>query len=241
MGLFSELRLVVDVTAEISNNVDVHCIVKHFDYRVEGSNRCSIIWVKFTDSSIGKILQTKLARLYKSGICRSWTPILEITRMFKVHINGTYQVKRKQFPLQLSAAKTIHKSQGSTLTNAGVHFGSRNNDHMHYVGLSRVTCLENLQILHLNEKKIAVSTAVINEMRRLREECKLQFCVENLLNDHSTASIVSFFNIRSLHRHIHDLRKDVSVLASDIIFVSESHLMASDDHESVFYNDLHCM
>lgn len=74
--------------------------------------------------------------------------------MFKVHINGTYQVKRKQFPLQLSAAKTIHKSQGSTLTNAGVHFGSRNNDHMHYVGLSRVTCLENLQILHLNEKKM---------------------------------------------------------------------------------------
>lgn len=79
-------------------------------------------------------------------------------------------------------------------------------------------------------------------MRRLREECKLQFCVENLLNDHSTASIVSFFIIRSLHRHIHDLRKDVSVLASNIIFVSESHLMASDDHESVFfYKDLHCM
>lgn len=44
MGLFSELRLVVDVTAEITNNVDVQdgltngasCIVKHFDYRVEG-------------------------------------------------------------------------------------------------------------------------------------------------------------------------------------------------------------
>lgn len=63
MGLFSELRLVVDVTAEISNNVDVHCIVKHFDYRVEGSNRCSIIWVKFTDSSIGKTLQNKISKI----------------------------------------------------------------------------------------------------------------------------------------------------------------------------------
>lgn len=79
-------------------------------------------------------------------------------------------------------------------------------------------------------------------MRRLREECKLQFCVEKLLNDHSTASIVSFFNIRSLHRQIHDLRKDYSVLASDIIFVSESRLMARDDQESVFfYKDLHCI
>lgn len=35
-------------------------------------------------------------------------------------MNGTYQVKRKQFPLQLSAAKNIHKSQGSTLTDAVV-------------------------------------------------------------------------------------------------------------------------
>lgn len=121
----------------------LHCETFWHTYRVEGSNRCSISWVKFTDSSIGKTLQTKLARLYKPGICRSWTPILEITRMFKVHINGTYQVKRKQFPLQLSAAKTVHKSQGSTLTNAVVHFGSRKNDHVHYVGLSRVTCLEN--------------------------------------------------------------------------------------------------
>lgn len=56
MGLFLELRLVVDVIVEILNNVDVYCIVKYFDYRVEGLNRCSIIWVKFIDFSIGKIL-----------------------------------------------------------------------------------------------------------------------------------------------------------------------------------------
>ncbi|XP_065942635.1 uncharacterized protein [Magallana gigas] len=147
MGLSTKLKLVLNIPAEITNNVDVQdgitngasCIVKHFDFRVEGSNRCSIIWVEFTEKEIGKAMRTKLARLFKPDISKTWTPILEITRIFKIHVNGTYQVKRKQFPLQLSTAKTIHKSQGSTLTDAVVHLGTRKNEHMHYVGFSRVT------------------------------------------------------------------------------------------------------
>lgn len=95
-------------------------------------------------------------------------------------MNGTYQVKRKQFPLQLSAAKNIHKSQGSTLTDAVVHLGTRKNEHMHYVGLSRIVCLKNLHILHLNENKISVSTYVQEEMDRLRQEYMLQLFVRNL-------------------------------------------------------------
>lgn len=61
MGLSSKLKLVINIPAEITNNVDVQdgktngasCIVKHFDFRVEGSNRCSIIWVEFTEREIG--------------------------------------------------------------------------------------------------------------------------------------------------------------------------------------------
>lgn len=155
--------MVVDVIAEITNSVDVQdgltngasCIVKHFDYRVEGSNRCIIIWVKFSDFSIGKNVQTNLhvPKLYKPGICKSWTPIIEITRMFKIHINGTYQVKRKQFPLLLSAAKTIDKSQCSTMTNAVVHFAQGEKEQVPYIGMSRVTCLKNLHILHSIAKR----------------------------------------------------------------------------------------
>lgn len=215
MGLSSKLKLVLNIPAEITNNVDVQdgitngasCIVKHFDFRVEGSNRCSIIWVEFTEKEIGKAMRTKLARLFKPDISKTWTPILEITRIFKIHINGTYQVKRKQFPLQLSAAKTIHKSQGSTLTDAVVHLGTRKNEHMHYVGFSRVVCLKNLHILHLNENKISVSTYVQEEMDRLRQECMLQLSVRNLQDNLSQGSIVSFFNARSLRLHILDLRE----------------------------------
>lgn len=93
MGSSSKLKLVINIPAEKTNNTDVQdgitngafCIVKHFDFRVEGSNRCSIIWVEFTEKEIEKAMRTKLARLYKPDISKKWTSILEITslRIFK--------------------------------------------------------------------------------------------------------------------------------------------------------------
>lgn len=178
MGLSSMLFLVIGVPAEITNNVNVQdgitngasCTVKLFDYRVEGSTRCSIIWVQFDDDNIGKELRSEYARLFKTDIEKTWTPILEITKQFKIQMNGSYHVKRRQFPLRLGAAKTIHKAQGSTMKSAVINFGTRKNDHMHYVGLSRVTHIENLHITYLNEKKISLSPVVLEEMNRLRTE-----------------------------------------------------------------------
>ena len=65
----------------------------------------------------------------------------------------------------MSAGKTIHKAQGSIIkTGAVVHFGSSKIDHIHYVGLSRVTSLSDVHVLELNEEKISVSQDVANEM-----------------------------------------------------------------------------
>lgn len=62
-------------------------------------------------------------------------------------------MKRSQFPLQLAAAKTFHKAQGSTLHNAVIHCGTRKMDHIHYVGFSLITNMDKLHILDLNGKK----------------------------------------------------------------------------------------
>lgn len=56
-----------DIAAEITNNVNVQdgitngasCVIKQFDYRVEGSTRCSIIWVEFDDGNIGRVIRTQ--------------------------------------------------------------------------------------------------------------------------------------------------------------------------------------
>lgn len=240
MGLSAELFLVIGIAAEITSNVNVQdgitngasCIIKQFDYRVEGSTRCSIIWVQFDDEKIGREIRTEFKRLYKSGIEKNWTPILEITRLFKIQYYGTYQIKRRQFPLRLGAAKTIHKAQGSTLKAAVVHFGTRKNDHMHYVGLSRVTHIENLHIIQLNENKIKLSSCVLEEMTRLREQAKIKCCVQNLVERNAETTVFSFFNIRSLHKHIDDLKKDFNLISSDVLALSETRLIESDRNES---------
>lgn len=237
MGLVSDLKLVIDVPAEITNNVNVQdgvtngspCIVKKFDYLVQDSEKVSIVWVEFLEESTGQKIRTEHFRLYHSRVERSWTPILEITRIFKIQINGVYQVKRRQFPLQLAAAKTIHKSQGSTMQNAVVHFGNRKIDHIHYVGLSRVTHIRNLHILSLNENKIKVSTPVLEEMDRLRSKSQMSSSLESFDVLPLSVTKVVFYNIRSLHRHMVDLKRDLTLLSADILAVSETRLGEADE------------
>lgn len=93
MGLLFKFKLVINILVEKINNVDVQdgiingvfCIVKYFDFRVEGFNRCSIIWVEFIEKEIEKVMRIKIVRLYKFDISKKWMLILEIIslRIFK--------------------------------------------------------------------------------------------------------------------------------------------------------------
>lgn len=65
-------------------------------------------------------------------------------------------MKRRQFPLKLAAAEIIHKARESTLQNAVFHYGPRKRNHIHFVGLRRITNIDKLHFLDLNEKKMSV-------------------------------------------------------------------------------------
>ena len=64
---------------------------------------------------VGQNCRKENSHLYNTQIQRHWTPILEITRQFKIGKSTNVKVLRRQFPLRPAAAKTIHHCQGDTL------------------------------------------------------------------------------------------------------------------------------
>ena len=219
-------------------------IVEKIDYRVTNSNRPSIIWVSFPQTNIGKSHRKEYAHLYTNNEDKTWTPILEITRQFKIFKRHLSQVLRRQYPLRPAAAKTIHRCQGDTLNEVVVDLPLSSREHMHYVALSRVRNSSKLHILNLNEKKICISEKVKEEMARLREK-PLVSCVPCLYNNDQPSRIkVLFHNVRSLHLHFDDIKFDYNVQAADINIFVETRLCHSDnnaiykkDNFKLFRND----
>lgn len=94
------------------------CIIEKIDYRVINSNRPSIIWVAFPQTNIGKNHRKEYPHLFKNNEDKTWTPILEIPRKFKISKRHQSQVLRRQYPLWQAAAKTIYCCQGDPLDEA---------------------------------------------------------------------------------------------------------------------------
>ena len=183
MGLYPLTTTATNAKYDLTTNVDVtdgltngaECVIKNIDYRGENSSRPSIIWVLFPDVDIGTKQRRENMHLYniKPIKDRTWTPILEVTRQFRINRKNQVQIIRRQFPLRPASAKTIHHCQGDTLNAAVVDFPRSTQEHMHYVGLSRVRNSSSLHVINLNEHKIRVSEKVVNEMNRLRTEAYL--------------------------------------------------------------------
>jgi len=76
---------------------------------------------------------------------------------------------RKQFPLMLAFAITVHKSQGLSLSAAIVDAGpSCFGSGMSYVALSRVTSVTGLHLIDFDKSKIICNKTAVTEYNRLR-------------------------------------------------------------------------
>ena len=101
MGLYSLTSIATNAKYDLTTNVDVtdgltngaECVIKNIDYRVENSSRPSIIWVLFPDTDIGKKQRKENMHLYntKPIIDKTWTPILEVTRQFRINRKNQVQ------------------------------------------------------------------------------------------------------------------------------------------------------
>ena len=79
-------------------------------------------------------------------------------------------VHRKQFPLILAFAVTVHKCQGQSLDCAMMDLSNKVFcAGVAYVALSRVEKLENLHLIAFTEQAIKVSSKCLHEINRLRQ------------------------------------------------------------------------
>ena len=162
-------------------------------------------------------MRTKFSSIqhHSSYTCKTWTPILEVTRHFRINRKNQVRILRRQFPLRAASAKTIHRCQGDTLNAVVVDFPCSAQKHMHYEGLIQVQNISSLHILNLSEHKIRVNEKVVNEMNRLRSQANLIPLVTlRTLNE----TITVFHNVRSLHLHIDDVQSDYNIQKADINF-----------------------
>ncbi|XP_028390711.1 ATP-dependent DNA helicase PIF1-like [Dendronephthya gigantea] len=143
-----------------------------------------IIWVLFDQDDVGRKTRQENRGLYtRQAVQPTWTPIKPVTTQFPVGRTKSAQVVRKQFPLRLAAAKTVHRSQGDTQTQIVVNLNTKRAvSHIHYVALSRVTTMEGLYVSDLGEDKIAVDNNVVTEMQQLRTDRMLELCFTPLYN-----------------------------------------------------------
>ena len=100
----------VDVEDGLTNGAT--SVVKQIDFRMEGTNRPSIIWVLFDDPLVGRTTREKYRKLYNSSIPTDWTPVFDVQRTFIMKFK-TYQ--RIQFPLIPASGKSVWKAEGATV------------------------------------------------------------------------------------------------------------------------------
>jgi len=75
-----------------------------------------------------------------------------------------------QYPLVLAWALTIHKIQGTTLTNAEIDIGNRIFEYgQSYVALSRVKSLDGLYLSEFNPERIGANPTVIEFYKKIQE------------------------------------------------------------------------
>jgi ATP-dependent DNA helicase PIF1 len=94
--------------------------------------------------------------------------LLCVPEDWKVELpTGEMQASRKQLPLILAWALSIHKAQGQTLERVKVDLGKVFEKGQAYVALSRATSQEGLQVLRFQKDKIMAHPRVVEFYNKL--------------------------------------------------------------------------
>jgi len=112
--------------------------------------------------------------------------ILCVPEDWKVELpTGEVQASRKQLPLILAWALSIHKAQGQTLERVKVDLGKVFEKGQAYVALSRATTKQGLQVLNFQKNKVMAHPRVVEFYNKL-------YSVEAAMQKKAAGSITSY-------------------------------------------------
>lgn len=139
-------------------------------------------------------------------------------------------VVRRQFPIKLAFACTIHKVQGMTRTSAVVSLKHIFEPGMAYVAISRVTALSGLHLLDLDEKKIYANqgiTAALETMTQANFDHIMPLLhIKQTWNRTDTLTVVHH-NTEGLPSHVSDIRSHHELCLADLLCLTETNLQGS--------------
>ena len=203
-----------------------------FEYFSNGQMECII--VRFDSDSVGIQHRIKHRRISQKYATENGTPIFFHEQEYSIggkRKQHFAKAKITQFPLKLSWANTAHKMQGQTIKRGSkvvIHWPSRLTNGIAYVMLGRSERLEDVIITgNFTPSKITCSSIAKKESQRLLDRA-LNNKSNNLLWWEMPSArneiIVFSLNIRSLRKHIDDIRCDHVAMNSDIICLQETWL-----------------
>ena len=150
------------------------------------------------------------------------------------HLGGS-TATCQQFPLTMAAALTSHKIQGQTITKPNclvIDMRDTFEPGMVYVMLSRVCSMQQLFILgELNPSKIKASPKVLVENARM-EKVSLNRNPTPWNNKEVRGARVCSLNVRSLRKHMEDVKTDHFMLMSDVICLQETWLEEEESEQT---------
>ena len=229
-GLEKELVIGTGCRVMLTYNIDVSDGLSNgatgtVSHIVAVANNVIKILVQFDNPGVG--IKAKRLSQYRDVYPNS-IPISRQEAHFNIGKRKSASAFRKQFPLQLAWASTIHKVQGLTTDTIVVSFEGTFYPGQAYVALSRVRNLSGLYILNFDPAKIKVDDAITSEMERLRKN-PLKEISHHVNQDSDIPNLrLSHLNVRGIKYHQKDLELDELVMHSDILCLSETFLKNED-------------
>ena len=193
----------------------------------QNQQKIQAILVQFDNEAIGE--DAKKESKYKH-IKKDAVPIVESEVSFPVKGATSFNVTRRQFPLTLAWAVTIHKCQGLTLPEIVVDMSPDKGTYQPgqaYVAFSRVRELSKLHIVNYTQTQIKESKNVGKEMERLCTNVLPQR-PQDLFQQVTGHINVLHINIANIKRKIADIQDDDIFKYAHVISINETHLSQTD-------------